>query len=389
MTRGTGGGLEALTRHERDALRTLLILATAAAGGSNRTDELTRLANAAPIAALPAAAAMHRVSGTVLRGLDGVEHVPCELREQLNAVRQRSSLHHLLVVGALDQIGRAFDEAGLAWVVMKGPVVAALLYPEVGDRSYADLDLLVDRRDFPRAMQLLEDFGYHHSIHNWALAEAMLAGQVGLQSRALHIDLHWHLHYSREDRRPFAIHPEAMIGRARRVVVSGVTVPAFDPVDRLLSLAFHAARSGGHRLIWLKDIQRAVAIGRPDLDDLVRRCYEFRCGPPVGIMLDRARTLLDAEIPSEVVRALTPRSLRTLERLNDRHMRPVRLHERDTVTRFLTRSARSSAPTTLAAIPTRLVRQLRRNLFPPAANETDNPDEKERYLNAVTVAVDR
>jgi hypothetical protein len=387
MTRGTGG-LEALPRSERDALRRLLIRATATSARANATHELSRLVAAAPIAALPVAAAMHRVSGTVLRALDGVSGVPREVDEQLTAVRQQSALHHLLVIGALDRIGRAFDEVGLAWVVMKGPVVAALLYPDVGDRSYADLDLLVERRDFSKAMVILEELGYQHTIHNWALAESMLAGQVGLRSPLLHVDLHWHLHYSREDRRPFAIHPEAMVGRSSRVVVSGLTVPVFDPVDRLLSLAFHAARSGGHRLIWLKDIQRAVAVGRPDLDELVRRCEKFRCGPPVGIMLDRANAFVDAEIPRETIRALTPVSLRTLEHFNDHHMRPVRLHERDTVTRFLTRSARSSTATSVAAIPTRLVRQLRRNLFPPPANESDRPDEKERYLDAVTSAVE-
>jgi hypothetical protein len=387
MTRGTGG-LEALTRHERDALRRLLIRATAVAGRSNAIGELSRLTAAAPIAALPAVAALHRVSGTVLRGLDGVDGVPCDVREQLAAVRRQASLHHLLVVGALGQITRSFDEAGLSWVVMKGPVVAARFYPDVGDRTYADLDLLVDRRDFPPAIGILEELGYEHAIHNWALAETMLAGQVGMKSPMLDLDLHWHLHYSSEDRRPFAIDPEAMIDRARRVVVSGLTAPTLDPVDTVLTLGFHAARSGGHRLVWLKDIERAVAVDEPDLDELVRRCRTYRCGPPVGIMLARARVFLGAEVPSEIIQALAPLPLRTLERFNDRHMRPVRLHERDTVTRFLTRSARSSTATSVAGVPTRVIRQLRRNLFPPPANETDSREEKERYLQAVTTSVE-
>ena len=387
MTRGTGG-LEALTRHERDALRRLLIRATAVAGRSNAIGELSRLTAAAPIAALPAVAALHRVSGTVLRGLDGVDGVPCDVREQLAAVRRQASLHHLLVVGALGQITRSFDEAGLSWVVMKGPVVAARFYPDVGDRTYADLDLLVDRRDFPPAIGILEELGYEHAIHNWALAETMLAGQVGMKSPMLDLDLHWHLHYSSEDRRPFAIDPEAMIDRARRVVVSGLTAPTLDPVDTVLTLGFHAARSGGHRLVWLKDIERAVAVDEPDLDELVRRCRTYRCGPPVGIMLARARVFLGAEVPSEIIQALAPLPLRTLERFNDRHMRPVRLHERDTVTRFLTRSARSSTATSVAGVPRRVIRQLRRNLFPPPANETDSREEKERYLQAVTTSVE-
>ena len=185
---------------------------------------------------------------------------------------------------------------------MKGPVVAALLYPGVGDRTYGDLDLLVDRRDFPKAMQILEDLGYAHDIHNWALAEEMLAGQVGLATPTMHVDLHWHLHYSEQDRRPFAFPIEAMIERGRRVPVSGVDTPTLDPVDTLLTLAFHAARSDGHRLMWFKDVERSRRRRRARTS--TSSCGgpgRYHCGGPVGLILNRARYLLDAPIPLDVV----------------------------------------------------------------------------------------
>ena len=46
-----------------------------------------------------------------------------------------------------------------------------------------------------------------------------------------------------------------------------------------MTLAFHAARSDGHRLVWLKDIERALAVESRDLDELVRRCRASRCAP--------------------------------------------------------------------------------------------------------------
>jgi hypothetical protein len=292
-------------------------------------------------------------------------------------------MNHLLVVGALSQLGRRFDDAGLSWVAMKGPVVAALLYPGVGERTYNDLDLLVDRRDFPQAMQILEDLGYAHDIHNWALAEEMLAGQVGLATVNMHIDLHWHLHYSEQDRRPFAFPIEAMIERNRRVPVSGVSTPTLDAVDTLLTLAFHAARSDGHRLMWFKDVERSVVVDEPDFDDLVRRARAYRCGGPVGLILNRARYLLGAPIPLEVVLDLIPRSLRIVDDLATRVENPLQLHERITITRWLTRSVRASITSSTLAMPPRAARSLHRALFPPPANETDDPGEKASYLRAV------
>ena len=343
---------------------------------------LARLVGAAPIEALPAVAALHRLGGAVSGSLDGVEGVPDHVAAQLDALRQRASLHNLLITGTLDEIKRRFDEGSVRWVVMKGPVVARL-YPQMGDRSYADLDLLVDRRDYPTAMQILESIGLQHVIRNWALAEEMLAGQVEMVGRGVRVDLHWHLHYAHEDRTFYKIDPEAMIERRRTVTVSGVQAPTLDPTDTVIKLAFHAARSDGHRLMWFKDIERAVSVDRPDFDELIERCCAYRCAPPVGLMLERARTMLDAPIPSEVIRELTPPSLSVANRLVAAVVDPVQFDERPTITRAFTRSVRSSAMASITAVPARALRTLRRRVSPPAENETDDPNEKASYLDAV------
>lgn len=377
--------LDALSWRDRDALRALLVAAVAAAGRTDvRNDALPSLISSAPVDMLPAAAEVHRVSGIVLRGLDGVDGVPDEVRQALDSRRGQTALHHLLVVGALSDVGRALDAADVAWVAMKGPIVAGILYPDAGDRSYADLDLLVVRRDFPRAMAILEEFGYRPAIKNWALAEEMLAGQLTMSGPAVHIDLHWELHYSSDDRRPFGFVPEEMVARSRSVDAAGLRAPTFDAPDTLITLAFHAARSGGHRLLWLKDIERSLAIDRPDLDAVVRRSRAYRCGPAVGVVLDRARSILGADVPDEILRALTPAPLRVANRLAARVAPPVQLHERDTVTRWLTRSMRSSVASSVLETPQRAVRRLMWRLFPPEVNESDDPVEKTSYLDAVS-----
>jgi hypothetical protein len=378
--------LDALTGPERTALRRLLVRTTAVADRP-RGDGLDRLVSAAPVHALPAAAALHRVNGSVRRALEGVDRVPAEVRSELGAGERHASLHHLIVVGALSDIARAFDEAGLTWVVMKGPVLATHLYPSTGDRSYGDLDLLVDRRDFGAAVQILEDLGYRHTIHNWKRAEEMLAGEISLVSSTMAVDLHWHLHYSRQDRRPFALDPEAMLERARRVNVSGVDVPTLDQVDTVLTLAFHAARSDGHRLIWLKDVERAVAVDTPDFDELVRRCRAYRCAPPVGLILARARSVLEAQVPQDVVDATTPRALQAIDRIACATVHPIQLDERDTLTRAFTRSVRSSLIDSVADVPARASRWAGVRVRPPHPNETDDPTEKERYFRAVATSV--
>ncbi len=378
--------LDELTRAEKRSLRDLLVQATIAAAHDadpTRCAAIERLVASAPIEALPAAARLHRLSGTVWRGLLPVTGVPDEVRKELGEARQVTAMRHLMMIAALSEVTRAFRDADLSWVVMKGPVVAARLYPEVGDRTYNDLDLLVHRRDYPAAMTILEKLGYQHLIHNWALAEQMLAGQAEMARGPIHIDLHWHVHYSRQDRRADRIDPRPMLARRRLVDVSSIEIPTLDPIDTLQMLCLHAARSDGHRLLWLKDVERALAVERPDLDEVVRRCRDHDVAASVGLVLARTRTILGADVPDRIVDALLPRSLRLLDRAVCALSPPIQLHEDPTLARAFTRSVRPTLRATLTQTPGRVARRLQRRLWPPPENETDDMAEKRAYLEAV------
>lgn len=376
--------LGGMNRDQRASLRALLCAATAIAGSEHRNShELAALVAAAPIDRLGPAAALHRVSGCVLDGLAGVDGVPVNVRDELMDERDRAAFHHLVTVGALSEISTCFDDAGLTWVVMKGPVLADLLYAHAGDRRYGDLDLLVDRRDFGAAVDALEELGYRHTIKNWALAEAMLAGQITMSSPTMSIDLHWHLHYSREDRRPFAIDPDEMLARARRRSISGVLAPILDPVDQIVNLGFHAARSGGHRLVWLKDIERAMAVDQPDPVAIHDRARSFGCGPSVGLVFDRTQRILGLTLPGDLPASLASPALLAADRAVCALRHPIQFHERETSSRTLVRSVRGSTLASISEAPSRAVRRLRNRLDPPRPNETSDLAEKRSYFAAV------
>lgn len=370
------------SRAERAAVRDLLIAATA-----HDLDRSVVLDHDA-LVRLPAAAAAHRVTGTVRRALAALDGVPDEVTAALDGACTTNALTHLGMVGALHELAAALDTAGLSWLAMKGPVLAAHHYPDIGDRGYSDLDLLVHHRDFEAAVRLLEETGFEHVIRNWPLAERMLAGQVEMRRGPVRIDLHWHLHYARSDRDPYGLRPSAMIARARRVDVSGVAVPTFDPVDTVVTLAFHAARSGGHALVWSKDLERVLSVDRPDLDGVVESSRAARCAPAVGLMLGRARDLIGAPVPDDVVRRLVPRPMALADRVVGSVSHPVTIGDGGSLARFFTRSAGPTTARSLAAMPSRAARQLTRHLRPPAVHETDDPHEKASYLRAVAAAGD-
>ncbi len=375
-----------LSTGDTAALRELLIRGVALSDRPDAAGELSTLAARAPLGSLPAAAWTHRLSGTLERSLASVPEMPAPVLDELRSDAEHEAVRGLVHLASLRDIGAEFDRRGISWLAMKGPVLAHLLYARPSDRRYVDLDLLVDRCDFPAAVEILEELRYEHSIHNWRLAEEMLAGEIELTSGLARIDLHWHLHYSSADRDRVSLVPDEMLARARRVELPGQSVPTFDPVDTLLNLAYHAARSDGHRLIWLKDLERSLVVESPDLDELVRRSLQSECGPQVGVMLIRARELLDVAVPEDVTDALVPAPIRALDRGARRLSDPVQFDDRTTLTRFVTRSIGSSTRDTITELPVRAVRRVTRLVVPPDKNETGDRIEKQRFLDAVAAS---
>jgi hypothetical protein len=88
-----------------------------------------------------------------------------------------------------------------------------------------------------------------------------------------------------------------------------MTVPTLDAVDGTIHLAFHAAYSGGDRLLWLKDVERAAAIWMPDWEELVHRAVQANVGRAVGLILERSRQVLHADIPEHIGLSLVGRPM--------------------------------------------------------------------------------
>lgn len=191
-------------------------------------------------------------------------------------------------LGTLRLVGEYLGRAGIPWLVLKGPVLAAECYADPGERPFTDLDILVSPRDRDRALETLRRAGFTPKegaagklFAAWGHFHLVL---VPPPPRRLALEMHWHL----VDRANlFRIDVEEAITRARRANLSGVEVAALDPVDEFLYLCVHLSRHGamnraalaagapaawfvraesGNRLIWVLDLVRHAARHRLALE---------------------------------------------------------------------------------------------------------------------------
>jgi hypothetical protein len=302
------------------------------------------------------------MTGYVLRSLRDGEALPDEVRHALNVSYRVGIAHHLRVMAGFYHVHDLLARTGVPWLLVKGPVLAELVYGDPGLRPYADIDVIVRAGDLPSVARVMETSGSLPLDRNWPLMLRMRAGEVHLElPQHVELDLHWHLLFGSEQRRAFPIAMEELFERARPVQVRGATVWTTDPVDTLLHLCVHGAVEGGDQLIWLKDIERVIAVDVPDWDEVVRRATVGRIGLPVVAMLGRARQTLRAEVPEEVLAALCPtRAFRALLGKLDERFPVSTSNGRGSPATLVTRACRADLPATFAELGRGVGRRLGR-----------------------------
>ena len=256
--------------------------------------------------AAPVAHAMANVLG-------GLSSVPLHWRVAHEAVF--TQITDYLV--ELDLVAERLADAGIPLVALKNGGIARGIYPCPGCCPMGDLDVLVQRRHFRQAHDILLDCGYRFEFRS-ELEEADLdAAEHGGGAEyhkqlpngiMLWLELQWRAvagRWIRPDQEPSA--DELM---ARSIAIPGTAVRMLAPEDNLLQVALHTAkhsyvRAPGFRLHL--DVERIVR-GYPDLDwdRFVAQAMDLQVKTPVYFSLAIAHQVLNTPIPQEVLAQLRP-----------------------------------------------------------------------------------
>jgi hypothetical protein len=221
------------------------------------------------------------------------DHFP-DLLAELDAARRQAWINHRTTVADLSELAPVFDKLGAPWAVVKGPVLVERAYGRADLRSYYDLDILVEPAAYGDALTALVSEGAFMIDNNWALIRSSRRAELSLcvRDRTI-VDLHWHLLNEVSLRRATRWDMHAVLGRAFTADVGPARVPVLDPADAVMHLAVHACLAGGHRMVWLKDIERQL-VKYPVPRDLVeQRAREAGLWPPTDLALTRAEMTFD------------------------------------------------------------------------------------------------
>ena len=215
-----------------------------------------------------------------------------------HALRDRWLAHAAWTMRAtveLHETSAKLTKAGIDHVVVKGLVLGAHLYGDPLRRTCGDLDLLLRRADRERAAEVL---GASAPDISFADADLADSGQTSLSlPRGTALDLHWELVNDASVRRDTGLQTDDVLGRLCVVDVAGAGVPTLDPVDTVLHLVSHTLVSGGHRLGWYVDLDRALREPALDLGGLRRRAKQCGLDTGLSVLATRLRDSFETPIP--------------------------------------------------------------------------------------------
>ncbi len=234
-------------------------------------------------AALVRGVARERLAG-VLTAVDEARGRP--LDPILEGLVTRDRVVRLRCASALETAAGALDEAGVPWLVVKGPAIARL-WPRPEQRGANDLDVLVDPAAVGGAVAALVGAGAREINRNWEAVLRYGVAEFPLVLGGVQIDLHADLVGLGRHRRHLRLDTGGILARSRRVDVGPTTVPIADPADQLLHLCVHTGLGGATRLSQLRDVAAAVRGDPPEPSVFVERARSAGAMGMCAHVLDR------------------------------------------------------------------------------------------------------
>lgn len=254
---------------------------------------------------LLAMAAAHGMRPLLYRFLEG-QTLVCPQPEQAKACStlqeftQLNLRKNLRMTGELVVLLRFFAEHGVKVIPFKGPTLAALVYGDLGLREFGDLDLLIAKRDFMKAQELLLARGYQPEVllnasQAAAFAEACNVMAFWHAEKEISVETHWELS---PKYLPFSPDLERLRERMIPSRPGGQTVMTFSSEDLLVYLCAHGAKHVWEKLIWIVDLAGLIH-GHSNMD--WHRVYDLaveqRCDRVLFLGLRLARDVIGISAP--------------------------------------------------------------------------------------------
>jgi hypothetical protein len=265
-------------------------------------------------------AALHRITPLLYVNLiknDTESIVPQSVIEKLKITYHAKAVRNMLLFRELSVILKKLQNAAIEVIVLKGPILAEIVYKNITLRPFNDIDLLVKKDNLPYIEQELGRLAYSNQktyLTDWhAQWDIKLKGAEELhyinRKNNILIDLHWDI---QPPSSRFQIDINQFWENAQSVKIAGAETLMLAPENLLEHLCLHLNKeilNAPSVLLWCCDIAEVVSNYKDDIDweRLVKSCKHHGIEIPVHQALAFACNFLNAPVPVNVLIQLESR----------------------------------------------------------------------------------
>lgn len=254
----------------------------------------------------------HTLSDLGLR-LEGIipEEAISKLRNTYYLVGERNARNYQ----NLKELLLRLNQEGIEVIILKGLVLAELVYKNPALRQMVDVDFLVKKEDFNRLRKLLLNYGYKQSYagQGWSGLLERFGGEMYFFKGDLpFLDIHHSLCQYERFKGIIKI-DQGIWQRRQRISLFGVPIAILSPGDMILHLCLHSSLAHFfHKLSLFCDLRESVIYfrGQIDWDDFIKRAKDYRLSIIVYESLRLAQELLGDFVDPDILKRLKPNWLR-------------------------------------------------------------------------------
>lgn len=174
---------------------------------------------------------------------------------------KRINRKQLVMLGEFFKINKAFNDAGIKAINLKGPLLSYKLYGDWGARQSKDLDILVDIEEIDKAVAIIENIGYkaQYQIPNTPKKRKLFLKSIhhvvyNHPIKNTQVELHWQMlgiRFCSEKTIQKVIKENTITSNYQ-----GHIFTEFTPELELTYLVMHGTKHAWSRLKWLSDIDK-------------------------------------------------------------------------------------------------------------------------------------
>jgi hypothetical protein len=252
-----------------------------------------------------AAAFQHHVAPFLYENLRraGEELVPPIWLESLRERAREASGLALLLFSELLRIHEIFEREQFLLIPYKGPVLSWLAYQNLTQRTFIDLDFVLEQEHVPRATALLESADFRAefgSQERQAGRSGPAPGQYSFFREATRAQVE--LHTERTLRYfPTPLDFGEISRRLITVEIAGRKIRTFSIEDTLVMLCVHGTKHFWDRLAWIADVTELIMSQPVDWALAMQIAAEMNSTRVLLLGLYLAHDLLGASLPQSVL----------------------------------------------------------------------------------------